>query len=455
MQFQAKTSLVAKQFSADFSEITLTQLDNPDPLIINGVGTINQDERGLLQLKVFQQKSLDNKKVFHYRGEKAGGKISSTGACSLRATEFGGGEWVCDYLKTTESIFLDSHTCTGVFFAEVEKIESCHGTPFGLQESSFEGIIPFELDLPYNLGANGKRNSYPSHMIKLVFNKTTKIEILRCERYTSVKIINKFELISERFVEALTQALSIATGRTIKFIWRQLIGDSYQHRMISEFDFELSRTKLRPPLDSRYDAHFSKFLEFYIRFSLQNDHNYFGYWEKLHASWASGLVVAALPLSVYVEGVLREFYPELLKVDPKLQDEVDLTISVIDGLPDLDRAIKERFRNRIRGAARGTVTTGLRALSERGSIDKKLVTSWQSVRNRSAHGDDFTQEQVTKIQKLVSQIFSCLHLFYVLLYLKLGFFGYVVDYSTIGFPSVFWSRDRGKLKPKKQGKGHV
>jgi hypothetical protein len=66
------------------------------------------------------------------------------------------------------------------------------------------------------------------------------------------------------------------------------------------------------------------------------------------------------------------------------------------------------------------------------------VTRWQYVRNRSAHGGDFTQEQVdSKIQEIVSGIYSCLHLFYELLYLKVNFSGYIINYSDMRFSTEF------------------
>jgi len=449
MHHLAKTSLVAKRFSADFSDITLTQIAKTNPLVINGVGTINQDELGTLKLKLFQKNPLDREKVLRYQEEKSRGRISSAGGCSLSAVDHhDAGTWTCDYLKTSESLYFGTDGCTGVFSAEVEKLENSHGIRSCFQKSSFEGIIPFELDLPFNRGADGKKNSYPERMLKFTFNKVTKVEILQCNGYTSIKINNKYELVSERFIEAFTQSLSIATGRTVKYIWRQIAGEHFHHNVISEFDFELSRKSLRPPLDLHFCGHFLEFLEAYIKFSLTCDHNYFGYWEKLHASWASGLAVAALPLAVYIEGIMKEFFPELMTVDAKLAEDVKLTVEAIDNLVGVEAKLRERIRNRISGAARGTVTNGLRALAQRGCIGDHLVTSWQSVRHRSAHGNDFTQGQVAKFQEIVTGIYSCLRLFYELLYLKLEFSGHIIDYSEIGFPTEFRHAERLKMTRK-------
>jgi hypothetical protein len=437
MHRHAKTSLVAKRFSADFRHITLTQLGSPDPLMIDGVGSISQDEFGVLRLKLFQQSPLNTRRIQKYHKEKSDGNISSAGACRLQAIDYTGGTWTCDYLKTKELLYMGSDGCTGIFSSEVGRLERSHGIPSCFQASSFEGIIPFEFDLPYNLGADGKRNSYPERLVKFTFGKMTKVEIQQCDGYTAIKISNKFELISERLIELLIQGLSIAIGRNLKFIWWEIIGEHFYHGLISEFDFELSRTSLRPPLDQHSGIHFLNFLKLYIEFGLKHNHNYFGYWEKLHASWASGLVVAALPLSVYIEGVVKEFYPTLMMADAALIDEINLTIEAVDNLIDMDSKIKERVRNRIRGIARGTITNGLRALAKQGYIGLNLVTSWQSVRHRSAHGDDFTQEDVIKIQKVVTGIYSCLHLFYELLHMKLEFSGYIVNYSKAGFPTDF------------------
>jgi hypothetical protein len=441
------TLLIGKRFSTDYSNITLTQLGSDDPLVMHGVGTISQGEDGKLSLKLFQQEPLPFKKVWAYRQEKSGGKVSSTRGCKLEATEYGGGTWTSDYLQTQEALNLDGEECWGVFFGYVDALTGSNGIPFGLQKSSFEGIIPFELDLPFNLCEKGKKNSYPERMLKFTYNKVTKVEILRSHGHTSIKISNKFELVSERFIEVLIQGLSIATGKSLQFIWQQFASDSFYRRVIREYDFDSSKNVINSPLSLKSCAHLTDFLEKYIYYSLRNEHNYFGYWEKLHASWTSGLAAAALPLSVYVEGVVKEFYPELMVAEVHTTDEINTAIAAISNLSIVEKKIKDRVCSYLRNSPKGTVLNGLRTLVRQGCIDKQLAADWQYVRNRSAHGNDFTQEQVqSKIQEIVTGIFSCLHLFYELLHLKLHYSGYVINYSKIGFPEEFRYADRVKLQ---------
>ncbi|MBW9336677.1 hypothetical protein FEE59_24465 [Herbaspirillum sp. RU 5E] len=424
----------------------MTQLGSDDPLVIQGVGTISQGEGGKLLLKLFQQKPLPFDKVFAYQQEKSGGKISSARGFRLEATEYGGGTWTSEYLQTQESLNLGEGGCWGVFSGYVESLTSSSGTPFALQKSTFEGIIPFEIELPFNRSEKGKKNSYPERMLRFIYNRTTKVEILRSHGYTSIKISNKFELVSERFIEALLQGISIATGKSLQFVWQQYFCDSFHRQVIREYDFDSSENTIGSPISLRYCAHLTDFLEKYIHYSLRNDHNYFGYWKKLHASWASGLAVAALPLSVYVEGVVKEFYPELMVAESPPPAEINSTIAAINNIVTLEKRIKDRLCNSIRSSTKGSVAIGLRTLVHHGCIDKQLAVDWQYVRNRSAHGNDFTQEQVeSKIQEIVSGIFSCLHLFYELLHLKLHYSGYVINYSKIGFPEEFRYADRVKL----------
>lgn len=449
MHYQAKLALVTRKFSADFSSITLTQRTSPDPVIFNGVGTISQDNSGTLSLKLFQQSPLEMDKILAYQGKKSGGNVSSAGAFILSAKEYGGADWACNFVRTSESWCLGNDGCTGVISGHIKKLESSRGAQDCFQKSWFEGIIPFELDLPFNLSAQGKRNSYPERMLRFTYNRTTKVEILQCDGYTSVKINNRFELVSEKFIQLFTQALSIATGRTLEYIWRQTHGDYFSGRSIAEYDFKSCSNVLNPPLNLKGSVHLLKFLEAYIDYGLKHDHNYFDYWENLHASWASGLAVAALPLSVYIEGIMKEFYPELMEVDDKVLVDIDLMIDIIENSDRVDKQTKIRMRERLRNGAKGSVMNGLRKLAEKGTIRAGFAQSWHHVRNRAAHGGNFNQEQpLAKIQETVTHILSCLSLFYELLYLKLEFSGYIINYSKIGFPTEFRYADRFSLNRK-------
>lgn len=453
MHFTAKLSLVNRRFSADYSEITLTQLGTDAPLVFSGPGTVSQDAFGNLALKLFQQQKIDREKTFLYQAEKSrAGIVSDTRGCQLEAIAGdGSGTWHCEYVTTNETLTLHDNGCTGVVSADLDNLVQSWGTPSCFQASRFEGIIPFEMDLPFNLCAQGKRNSYPAKMLKLTFNKVIKVEILRCDGYTSVKISNAFELVSDRFIALFTEGLSIATGRSLRYIWSSLNGETFHRRTIAAYDFEVARTKLSPPLSTDYN-YLDNFLQGYIKFSLKQSNNYFGYWEKLHASWPAGLAAAALPLSVYIEGVTKEFYPEYLAADMTKVKEVDLMIAAIRGSEGIDDDLKERMCSRIRGAAKGSALDALRALAQLGCVEKQLVDSWHYVRNRSAHGSDFTRTQVhAKIQKVVTNIYACLHLFYQLLYLKIGFSGYINNYSKIGFPSEFRFASQFKVPRRKRG----
>lgn len=453
MHYTAKLSLVNRRFSADYSEITLTQLGTDAPLVFSGPGTVSQDAFGKLALKLFQQHKVDRERTFLYRAEKSrAGIVSNTRGCQLEAVASdGSGAWHCEYVTTNETLNLHDNGCTGVVFADLDNLVQSWGTPSCFQASRFEGIIPFEMDLPFNLCAQGKRNSYPERMLKLTFNKVIKVEILRCDGYTSIKISNAFELLSDRFIALFTEGLSIATGRSLSYIWSSLNGETFHRRTIAAYDFEVARTKLNPPLSTDYN-YLDNFLQGYIKFSLKQPHNYFGYWEKLHASWPAGLAAAALPLSVYIEGVTKELYPEYLVADKTKLNEVDLMMAAIRGSVGIDGDLRERMCNRIRGAAKGSALDALRALAQLGCIEKQLVDSWHYVRNRSAHGGDFTRTQVhAKIQKVVTNIYACLHLFYQLLYLKIGFSGYINNYSKIGFPVEFRFADEFKIARRKRG----
>lgn len=140
----------ARRFSADYSQITLTQLGTDAPLVFSGPGTVSQDAFGNLALKLFQQHKVDREKTFLYQAAKSrAGIVSDTRGCQLEAiTDDGSGTWHCEYVTTNETLTLHDNGCTGVVSADLDNLVQSWGTPSCFQTSRFEGIIPFEMDLP-------------------------------------------------------------------------------------------------------------------------------------------------------------------------------------------------------------------------------------------------------------------------------------------------------------------
>jgi hypothetical protein len=97
MHYMAKLSLANRRFSADYSQITLTQLGTDAPLVFSGPGTVSQDAFGNLALKLFQQQKVDREKAFLYRAEKSrSGIVSDTRGCQLEElADDSGGTWHC------------------------------------------------------------------------------------------------------------------------------------------------------------------------------------------------------------------------------------------------------------------------------------------------------------------------------------------------------------------------
>lgn len=178
---------------------------------------------------------------------------------------------------------------------------------------------------------------------------------------------------------------------------------------------------------------FCAFVTEYTAFKEQTPTGYFDYWMKVYDAWQLGAFLSALPLSVYIEGIVSEFYPGLRTEPAEFKSQVDNVIALIQKAPVPDN-VTRRCVGALARIKEKSTTQALKALANDGWLSPILVKAWGNIRHKSAHGHDITTSDADK-QQLVDDTLKCLHLFYLLLFIRMRFTFEFQDLSTHDFPT--------------------
>jgi hypothetical protein len=212
---------------------------------------------------------------------------------------------------------------------------------------------------------------------------------------------------------------------------------------IWSFRRDVQAHALPTPIPNQFDAN----ANFIARFVAQGDalNKFSDHWMSIYNAWQSSSAMAALPLSVSIEGLVNTYFPRL-KVEG--DDAIAAAAVAVEAIRQLNvsDALRQRLVGSVSNIGRGSVPRALRVLVAQGLLTQALFSSYGSVRNRAAHAVDEEYGDPTLAQSNVDKIFSCLSLFYRLLLIRLAYHGPVVEHSLHGCPvGTFNPRSGGEI----------
>lgn len=430
--------LTGNGFARDFKEIVLTQLGTDTPKIRRGPGTISCNVTGPLQFKLFlthEVEPLTGLLSSGKMGSVAGKLLDDEWFFRMEATDYNGRNWLCDRLRIDESIWMA--TATGTVCGEIPDLTMAD--EFSTKATGYRLVlvIPGKPHIPYDQ-MEERDGGYTRTELNVDLSDGTILTAHEREGHIIVIATHSDRAVDEALVISAIDGMSIASGHHLQWVYKVTQHSNQRTQCISSAgckDIGKDRKIWNLFTGHSFDP-FKTFVRSYADLCREQPNNYFGYWKKALDAWHAGIVVAALPLSVYVEGVVSEFFPDLMKESPGVINSIDALLDHIKAAP-LDQDIVKRCTNIVGHMKGKSVTTALKQLAAEGWFDKRLITIWREVRNKSAHGNDMTRAQEhEKIQWVLDGVLGCLHLFYVLLLIRLNFDAEFCDLSTHGFPRI-------------------
>jgi hypothetical protein len=428
-------SLLDKSFFLDFIEITLTQLGVDDPVIFSGPGTISMNPSGVLSLKMYHSFKDIKKEAFPLRVETSPGKImGDQHYFNLKGVDMKGDTWTSDKLQVSTGF---SWPAAGKVIETTlrEIVNQTERHKNSSTDKSFVFmLVAGKFDIPCNeteKTANGG-----------ISLNTTKFEIedtffqFKTKDNSLVIILNGSpEKITTNTDRLLLEALSIIFG---KFVLPNCIstthGDVCEIKIRSVSD-NFSNIKITEPIKYSFPHQTAPFKEFITRYLETFDDpnsDMFGYWHKINRAWQAGIENAALAVTVAIEGVTKNYFKDNGLPDSEFIEQANEAKQKIKSL-EIGKRIKERLLSSIGQSKTSNPKSSLFYLSEQGFFPKKLVEDWVELRNMSAHSDNLNEEEK---QVYINNIFSCISLFYRLLFTVTKYSGKYIDFTTENWPEV-------------------
>ena len=421
-------ALVAGTALFEFDCALLTQPTNSNPERRQGSATVTQSESGDLQLKVNITDPVDFARSLQSSFSAISGRlIEEEEFYRLEATRNQSETWVCERFlgKDHLSYKANGSTMTGALPQLSMKSAETASLP---RHHVYQALVG-ELPLPYFSSEIGQDPSF-----QFLIDSTT-VRLAPKRGYVLLHATSESAPVNPGLVNRLLEALFIATGRWLHSCYHFVASGAESETRIVSFLRGKEREFLWSAIRENDPKSLTEFVRSYLALTAIEPGPFFGYWQKVFSAWEAGIVVAALPVSIFVEGLVKEFFPDLMSETPEVIDAADKMVAHLATAPDIATTLITRGQNAILGIKQKSPTSALKKLVAEGWFEESLIARWRSVRNSAAHAHEFTATaDLAEQQKTMDGVMACLHLFYVLLFIRARFGGTFLDLSKHAFP---------------------
>lgn len=436
MNLNAKTidKFISNTFEIDCIEMTLTQKVDDDPIVYSGPGTIKQNGNGILELKLYCKINDIKKEMSHrFKHHTPGKIISDDSYFSLKAIDMSGVEWTSDNIWISANV---SFPASGqVIKARLREIETFEEGSKKADKNYLFVVLPGSFEIPCNekvdLPSGGWRLS------RSVFTANDlEVDLNKHEKYLIINVNSKPENLNKDTSTKILEALNIILGKVARPVVLKYTLQENSVLKIKSVPDSFSNKNFPPPFkhSSPSDIQsFSCFLEKYLM-TIENPYSdLYGFWHKVNRAWQADIENASLSIGVAIEGILSSYFRELGLPDGEITKQANAAIEALDGI-ELGERIKERLLGSIGGLLSNSSPKGvLYNLAQSGVFKKSIAKQWVKLRNKSVHPDKLNEDP-RAFQKYIDLIYSCISLFYILLFLIIKYDGKYLNYSENGWP---------------------
>jgi len=283
------------------------------------------------------------------------------------------------------------------------------------------------VDLP-NGGWRLSRSVFTTNNLEVDLNKH--------EKYLIININSKPEFLNVDYSTKILEALNIILGLVVRPIVIKYTLQENSVLKIKSIPDSFSNKEFPPPFKHSSPADiqsFSCFLERYL-IAIENPYSdLYGFWHKINRAWQADIENASLSLGVAVEGILSIYFRELGLPDDEITKQANAAIEVLNDI-ELGERIKGRLLGSISGLLNNSSSKGaLYNLAQNGVFNKSIANQWVKLRNKSVHPDKLNEDP-RAIQKYIDLNYTCIALFYILLFLIIKYAGQYLDYTENGWP---------------------
>jgi len=422
--------LLSNDFVVDCIEINLTQKKSDNPKVYSGSGSIFQRSDGYFYLKLYYVFN-ENEERYHTSGNYKPGELFNDDVFFVMdAVSMSGASWSSDNIYISK---VYSSSAVGrvieVRLDDLKKEEERYEKSDKKYSHLFL-IIKGKYSIPCNK-VEELPHSSTLNTCEISINDIDLV-IKKYDAYISVSVKGLDELIDNSFKERLVESLCIISGKLNPVLFSCLNKGDVTLLEYSGVPSSLMNRALVSPIKNFLPVEIGGFKEFigkYLtRFDVEKD-VFFRCWYKINRSWQAGIEHVALTTTTSIEGVVKKYYKSYGQPGADLLASAREASEIIKQL-EIDPTIKSRLTSNLDYIKSTNSKKALYDFVKKNQLDKNLVDRWVSLRNKSAHADDFDAD---KLQKHIDDVYVCLNLFYVLLLFEIGYEGKYRDFSKVGW----------------------
>ena len=432
--------LISSKFEIDYIEINLTQQIEENPIIYNGSGTIYQDENGVLNLKLLAKGTNVEKKLSHiFKPHVQGRIIGNEDYFSLRATDMSGNEWCAEDIWPSANTSFPAAGQT--IKAKLREIKNITEADIRIRsgKTCLFIVAPGSYKIPCNRGEDLPNGGWRRNKSLFSFNQID-FELKKLDNYLTINASTETNALPKQSEIRILEALSIVHGQIVRSIIIDHSHGGIRTLRIRSVDDTLSNKQLSCPIEHSLPPDletFASFLEKYL-YSIEDPYSeLFGFWYKINRAWQGGITNASLSLTVAIEGIIKAYFEKYGLPDREILCQIREAKQKIEDL-ELGERIKKRLLSSIGGLKNTSPKGALYQMSNMGLFPKSFADEWGSLRNKSVHPHQIDRDEKIK-QVNINKNYTCLALFYCLLFKVIGYEGNFIDYSQEGWPEKSFS----------------
>lgn len=414
-------SLVSRTLVIECFEVELIQNIDKSPFVLSGPGSITFKPDGQLSLKMYDaSKKSGMSQMMRFAFYSETGILPESEYFSLSAKDSSGNIWVAPRVYIHDGLRLTPHGTIVEF--QIPEIRTERVRPRldldGLSVANV--VIGGDFRLPFNTWQDQSDGS--TSVSALLFEiDSASLKFYQKAKYLELHIESNSRGIDHDFLMKVSEAISIAIGRDAWPSYYRVYNDGATRSFINGKPDVSGLGMIKPFVDvfPYKTEKLISFVDHYVNNREEQHCHLVYYWRRLYH--ISSLVgdVAALVLTVNIEGLVNNYFSFGRVPSDQVLGEIKHSKKLIRGLR-LPGSTNSRIKNVLGAMKKLSAPNILRELETEGRIEAGHVKSWNNLRHSLAHAGNAESDPAT-MELFLVDIENCLDLFYRLIGLSVGY----------------------------------
>ena len=410
--------LVERTLTIECFDIRINQNSDTSPFSFRGPGSIALQADGTLLLNMYDaEKKSDMAGMMRLFFDRQIGIVHEKEYCSLSAIDEKGNAWTYPRLYVKDGLRPGPHGT--IINLKVPDLRTSKITTKPFELAQAEIIILGKFTLPFNKYETN--DDYSTLTLLEVFTDEFEFRASQKAKHLKIDVVSRKSIIDRDFITKLTEGLGIAIGRDASPAYYS-IGSGSNHESFLNGHADIKGLGVMEPLVSVFYGKTEGFVEFissYVNNRTRAHDPLINYWRRLY--YVSDIItdVAALVLTVNIEGMVKNYFSQRRTPSSEMLGYIKLSQNTIR-TTKLPSATKIRVQQALGNMKKLSTTNILKELVSEGVIDGAQVLSWTALRNSLAHADN-GPDDTEGFENFIDNIYNCLSLFYRLIGLSVGY----------------------------------